>query len=594
MIHIVWNEAASLYAANEGRSSYPAYFFEMINYLGLSYRKWNQEQWIECRPPGLTVVIGAKDASAWQEACASYCRDGNNLLLIGGTYGLQEVLGVRSKGILNEGWVEWEKDTPADGLRSSFHFFHGECLELLDDESESWGRFASFEGVLPADATFPAAIFRRIGLGCAALIAIDLMKTSCIIQQGIQVIRDGCPAPDGTARIDDGILKTDDGSVLDWVRDRSIAAQGQVPFHMFPIVDEWRIVLMRIMYRLANERSLVFGQVWFWPRGLAGIGHISHDSDRNSAEHALLTLELLSEAEIRSTWCVIMPGYTEDVNARIVKDNHEVALHYNALGTEIPQSRWQETDFQIQLDMLKKQFPDKEIVSNKNHYLRWEGDVQFYHWCDRAGIRVEQSKGGTKEGNKGFLAGTCHPFRPQSMAMENDRVINVLNVPTLAWDPPEPSRCTEEEMYALVDRCYEVNGVAHFLFHPNRVGQRDNHVGVTMMELIRYVRGKRMEWWTSEDIWRWCDTRRRIQMEVTGKSDGKYEIIVVSEVPVKEVSLLLAINLQESMSVTRDNGLQAISLNSVERFGCRYAELIADLRAGENHFVIQRERGAAS
>lgn len=588
MIHIVWNEAECNRITEEGRDSHANMIFEMMNCLGLACRKWDPSGWIRHKPAGLTIVIGGDASSVWTEACASYCGNGNALLAIGGLYGLEDILAVAARGSIHEGWVEWEQASPAAGLRSSFHFFHALRVEIVGSDLESWGWVIPRGGTADAAGLTPAVTVRPIGKGYAALIGIDLMKTCRMIQQGIAVVRDGHPAPDGTGAVDDGILKTDDGSVLDWHRDRRGVEPNRAPYHSFPIVDEWRTLLMRIVRMLADRCGIPFGQVWHWPHGLPAIGHISHDTDRNSREDAAATLDVLADAGIRSTWCIIMPGYDAGINARIVDEGHEVALHFNALGTEISQSHWQEDHFRLQLEMLKAQFPGREIVSNKNHYLRWEGDVQFYQWCEKAGIKVEQSKGGTKPGNKGFLAGTCHPFRPQSAAHENNRMMDVLNLPTLAWDPPEPSRCTADEMRELVDRCCEVSGVAHFLFHPYAVNRPGSSVADMLKELIRYGRDKGMEWWTSEQIWSWFATRLQIGMELSQSTGDRYQVTVVSEQSVRGATLLLNIDLPESAVAICASDGNAYALNRVERFGCRYAEAIVDLAAGSTVFTLGR------
>ncbi|TMV49146.1 hypothetical protein FE783_15905 [Paenibacillus mesophilus] len=586
MIHIVWNEAEGARVNREGRNEVSGYLSEMLSYLGYRCQMWTHRDWIDRQPQGFTVVAGASDLAEWPAVCDAYVKEGNVLLAIGGVYGLEEVLGVTSAGVVQEGWVQWEKDAecPAAGLRSSFHFFGAHAVTAADSGIETWGRLTGSLGVpadLPEDAAHPAITERRIGHGRAVMIGIHLMNTFFMIQQGIAVVRDGLPADDGTAAINDGIWKSDDGCVLDWKRDRDAVEPGGVPFFLHPIVDEWRFVLQRVIHSLIQSTGSPLAQVWFWPRGIEGIGHISHDTDGNNPEHCAVTLQKLSEAEVRSSWCIILPGYDAETNRRIDAEGHEIALHYNALGTEIPHSEWSEEHFRMQLDDLQVQFPDRPIVTNKNHYLRWEGDVQFYRWCERAGISLEQSKGGTKQGNKGFLAGTCHPYVPVETESERNRPFNLLSLPTLAWDPPVPARCTLEEACAITNRARDVYGVAHFLFHPGMVGKRKNGVGESLVELVRYGREKGLEWWTGEEIERWFRLRKQVQMELKRARDGDFVLNVSTEYAVQGLTLLLAAETGVHLAAECQDGSTSIaSFRPVERFGRSYWELIADVAAG--------------
>lgn len=593
MIHIVWNEAEGERDNREGRNHTAGYLFEMLGYLGHRCQKWTHREWIDRRPEGLTIVIGACDLEEWPDVCDTYVRNGNALLAIGGVYGLEEVLGVTSIWELREGWVQWENEAecPASGLRSSFHFFGSQAVTTADNGIATWGRLTGGAGVFatpPEDAGYPAITERRIGQGLAVLIGIDLMHTFFMIQQGIAVNRDGLPADDGSAAINDGILKSDDGCVLDWKHDRDVIEPGGVPFFLHPIVDEWRLVLQRVIHRLVQTAGVPLAQVWFWPEGIEGIGHISHDTDGNDPEHAVVTLQKLSEAEVQSTWCIIMPGYDAETNRRIAAEGHEIALHFNALGTEIPQSEWSEEHFWVQLEGLQSQFPGRSILTNKNHYLRWEGDVQFYRWCERAGIMLDQSKGGTKQGNKGFITGTCHPYVPLESAQEGNRPLGVLSLPTLSWDPPTLSRCTFEEACALTDRARDVYGVAHFLFHPGLAGNRKNGVGEALVELVRYGRKKGLAWWTGEEIGQWFRLRKQVQAELKVATSGDFVLNVTTESAIQGLTLLLTAETGVTLAAECQDGLASItSFRLLERFGRTYWELIADVVAGTTLFYIQ-------
>src|SRR5438132_11638776 len=104
------------------------------------------------------------------------------------------------------------------------------------------------------------------------------------IQQGIGVHRDGVPASDGSAPIDDLVLKSDDGAVLDWDLDRD-PVPGMPNFKAFlePAADVWREIFLRCIFHLATEHNppIALPMLWLYPRKLPALGHISHDSDSN-------------------------------------------------------------------------------------------------------------------------------------------------------------------------------------------------------------------------------------------------------------------------------------------------------------------------
>lgn len=68
-------------------------------------------------------------------------------------------------------------------------------------------------------------------------------------------------------------------------------------------------------------------------------------------------------------------------------------------------------------------------------------DVLLEYW--RAETRGDIAA--AKQRNKGFLAGTYHPYVPVENTSEGNRPFEVLSLPTLSWDPPIPSRCKFED-----------------------------------------------------------------------------------------------------------------------------------------------------
>ncbi|TMV42584.1 hypothetical protein FE783_37150 [Paenibacillus mesophilus] len=575
VIHVIWNEKQAQAVWRQGRDVYTPYLFEILKQAGIAYDAWTPEAWLGSRPKGITIVAGLDDRKDWPELFRAYCESGNAVLAVGDTYGLDHMLGVQQVRKVKEGWIDWKGSALADGLQSSFHFF-GSMLLKPTDGVETHGTITLQTG---AETAHPAVTVKAYPHGAAAMLAVDLPRTFCLMQQGVPVVKDGTPSSDGTGAINDDIFKTDDSSVLDWNRDRN-SIDGGVPFYLHPIVDEFRIMLLRLLHRLGESVSRTFAQVWFWPEGLEAIGHISHDTDGNVSEAAEMLLDRLKEAGIKSSWCIIMPGYPEPIYRRIVDEGHEIALHYNALEAE--GNRWDEQLFNEQLGLLKSQMNAMNvsvpIKMNKNHYLRWEGDVQFFKWCERAGIVVEQSKGGTKQGNKGFLAGTCHPYLPVSDASERNRLMNVYSNPTLAWDPPIPLRCTAPEARALVDRSKDVYGVAHFLYHPATFKMNEN-VGPGFVDLIRYGEEQGLAWWTAQDMYEWLQLRRNVEARV---ENG--HLVISAQRECKGLTVLLSAD-----AAAPEGGASTAvrRVQPVERMGIPLQQWILDVPAGRTSIPLK-------
>ncbi|MES2460466.1 MAG: hypothetical protein V4671_07770, partial [Armatimonadota bacterium] len=396
------------------------YIHEILGHAGICYAPVAFDE-IAGRLSGLKILltVGEKAFDApLKEQLETWVSDGGIWISIAGLCGMGELMGAEytpsayslwASGLraLGEGFLDARENTHpilAD-LPLPLHYFSG--IAVTPTSATVAAKVLDAHHRPTENA---ALLTRNVGKGQCLLLTPDITGAVVRIQQGVSVTRDGVPAPDGTGPVSDAVLKSDDGQVLDWLLDREpVSGVPGLSLFLQPVADQWRGVVLRSLFYAASERKLSLPLLWYYPNSLPALGHISHDTDGNKPELGWQLLETMREAKAHSTWCVILPGYAPDIIQTIIADGHELATHFDSMTDGCP---WGEPYFDSQWRQLCEIFgPDHKPTTNKNHYLRWEGGVEFNHWCLRAGIRVEQSRGGTKQGNKGFVFGTCHPLR---------------------------------------------------------------------------------------------------------------------------------------------------------------------------------------
>jgi hypothetical protein len=519
------------------------------------------------RSDNLVLLAGNLQlASDEREVLASLVRNGGSLVGIGGTSGLDEVFGVSGERPLAEGWMKvTAPDHPVTaGLRSSLHVFGGYAVKtgsatsLAELESGRQGAKGS------------ALVENRFGKGRAMLLAPDLIFSIVHIQQGVPVFQDAKPSPDGSAPFNDGELKAEDGFVLDWQRDRTPMQPDGVPAFLEPITDELREIILRSIFHVASQQGVALPVLWYWPRGLKAVGHISHDTDGNDPQKAVALLDVVNRSNVKTTWCTLYPGgYPREFYGKLKDHDLEIALHYDARSGGAETS-WSKENFLLQHRWLLKEAGLEHIASNKNHYTRWEGRLDFLRWCEQVGINSDQTRGPSKQGATGFPLGGSQPYFPLDDEAESPRFLDVLEVNMLTQDLVIV--CPREYGQPLVDTVLRHHGVAHFLFHPAHI-QKPN-VADAFADLVNYARAQGLEWWTNQQVYDWEILRRSVET----KFDSCDKFTLRAAKPLGEATLLFLRSRPQPRSIVV-NGQSAQS-NQWEWHGFEFDAVTADL-AGE-------------
>jgi hypothetical protein len=438
-----------------------------------------------------------------REALTNWVKNGGALIGAGGTSGMDEVFGVSGGSPAAEGWMKITAgDHPVTaGLRSSLHVFGGHAMKK--GSAAALAELQTGNGVSKGSAILE----NRFGAGRAILLGPDLLFSIVHIQQGLKVLQDGKPSPDGSAPLNDGLLKAEDGLVLDWQRDRTPTPPDAGPLFMEPISDELREIIVRSVFHLASRQAITLPVLWYWPRSLKAVGHMSHDSDGNEPQKARALLEVMNRCQLKSTWCVLYPGgYPAEFYRTLTKQGFEIALHYDAM-TGGEHTSWSKDNFHFQHRWLMKEAGLESINANKNHYTRWEGRRDFWRWCEEAGFGSDETRGPSKKGTIGFPLGGSQPYFPLDDEADSPCFLKVLEVNLLTQDLVVT--CPPEYGHPLLDSALRHHGVAHFLFHPAHILKPG--VADALAGLVDYGRARGLEWWTNRQICQWETARRAVK-----------------------------------------------------------------------------------
>ncbi len=482
------------------------YIAEVLQRAGLFYESLpaDQVKSLFGRSQCLVLLPGHLPLALPQrEALAAWVKKGGGLIGLGGTSGMDEVFGVSGGSPVAEGWmkVAGGEHPLTAGLRSSLHVFGGYAMKK--------GSATALAELQLANGTSrgSAILENRFGAGHAILLAPDLLFSIVHIQQGLRVLQDGKTPPDGSAPVNDGLLKAEDGLVLDWQRDRTPTPPDDGPLFMEPISDELREIILRSIFHLARQQALTLPVLWYWPRALKAVAHMSHDTDGNDPQKAVALLEVMNRCKLKSTWCILYPGgYPAEFYRSLSEQEFEIALHYDAM-TGGERTSWSKDNFLFQHRWLMKEAGVEHIHSNKNHYTRWEGRLDFPRWCEEAGIASDQTRGPSKKGTIGFPLGGSQPYFPLDDEADSPRLLKVLEVNLLTQDLV--ITCPPQYGQPLLDSALRHHGVAHFLFHPAHILKPG--VAEALGGLVDYGRAQGLEWWTSRQICQWETARRGVK-----------------------------------------------------------------------------------
>lgn len=584
---LVIDGEATRSAHAEGRHAWWLYAREILGHVALPYAELTPSDLTT--PPDTPVLLLATGSGLTPDAVTrltDWVSEGGSLVVAEPSPALADLAGVTSAPRADHGYVAFA-DSPiwTRTFERPLHAVGGTGLTVTG-EAEALAHWTDDQSVAIAQ--------RRIGKGSVIIFGADVWQSVVRIQQGFEVREDGTPAADGTAPIDDDILKCEDGLTLDFEHDRALPPgeppvptdfthtyppPAAVPVFDRPQADQWRSVLLQTVFWAAEHASAAAVWLHYWPAGVPAIAHMSHDADQNNDDDAQAALDAFAEADVKVTWCQVFPGgYSPEMFAAITAAGHENALHYNAMG-DADLATWGWSQIRAQYAWAQAVTGVEDIISNKNHYTRWEGWTEFYTWCEQLGIEIDESRGPSKQGSVGFPFGTAHLSFPMGDVDHENRPMNVVNLPLHTQDLAWAGHIAVRDV--VLDAAVAEHGVAHFLFHGPHLRHRPP-TRAACPEVARLARERQMPWWTAAEINRWERSRRGVQLGIE-RTDGGWLVTARSELPIEGAGILLTADGLDAESLPSVDGA---TVSAVERHGRRFLELAVDIKPGDNSWLL--------
>jgi hypothetical protein len=588
VIAVVDDQGATEQAHQAGQDAWWAYLAEVLGHLRLPYRSVAPTE-AAAPASSVGVLVFPTTPTVTPGGVESWVREGGALIVVGDPGPLADLAGVSAVGSVAEDHVVLD-DNPVWSSRPPVALHAVGGSRFGPGDVEVLARWRNDDA--------PAVVLRRLGAGVVLTYGVDLWQSIVRIQQGYAVTADGEPAADGTAPIDDGLLKCEDGMVLSFEHDRAMPPgepdlvepflhtyppPSAVPMFDQPQADWWCSLFAQSLWWAAEHTGTAVPWLWYWPSGVDAVAHMSHDSDGNIDEQGRAALDAFEEAGVQVTWCHVFPGgYSPDVHADITAAGHENALHYNAMG-DADLASWGWPQMRAQYAWAQAVTRTEQIVSNKNHYTRWEGWTDFYTWCERLGIQLDESRGPSKQGDVGFLFGAAHVSFPLAPVAEGNRFFDVLNLPLHTQDLAWAGHSAVRDV--ILDGAQAVHGVAHFLFHGPHLLLRPP-TRAACIELADEARRRGMPWWTATRINSWERSRRGVTLSIEPHPDGLAVQAQAAEALPGAAVLLAAPDSGTGADAGPIVKEGAGSARKVVRLGRTFVELTTDIVAGDNRWVI--------
>ncbi len=487
------------------------------------------------------------------EGLSIWVQNGGSLVVSGGTWGLEKLLGC----------------VPEAGKHHSVGLATAPYPDRLWPEDASRVKFFGANSVLPAGAQTviecngrAIATRFRLGLGSVIYVGFHLGQTMAQMVMGRGVEVDAIGAEDGTARLDDGVLRAEDGHNLDFETDREVTNGSSIPFFGEAHADILREIWLRAVFEAVDFTGYCVSMLWTWPNAAPAVAALTLDVHDFEVDRVISLQRMLQMFGCPATWLVSMPGFAADVYRALRAMEHEVGLLFHIEDA----NGWQEERLRIQLTNLSRLASWPHMASVRVDDGQWKGYQQFYEACEASGARISLNKMGRQPGTSGFLFGTCHPFMP---VRKDAHESTVLEIPGHVW---QPGLVTPENVGAeIVNRVVARGGCLQVGLYPESIG--DGVASMALRRILTSCKERRVTFLRPDDIARFERSRRQIR--ITQKHVGEVDLIqFASEWEVQGLTVMTSGGAKQGRDRHGDLGAKV-----VEKYGTTFSAVTIDVPA---------------
>jgi len=477
---------------------------------------------------------------AWLNAIAALLRRGGTVVISGGTWGLDPLIGVKS---IPDRWLAQSTlNPPGQELpiwptgRGPVPFFGGPAVEA-----------DSTQVLAQTDAGTVGIAYRSIAGGHVLFVAPHFGQTFGQIAMGGSVYADAIGPSDGSARMTDGKFRAEDGTRLSFDRHRERTTPKSAPFFADPFVDVLREIWIRALLWGAVKTGTVPTLVWTWPDSAHGTAFLVVDVDESGDEDIHILRRPLERYGVRTAWFTSLNYISLEMGRSLRKRGDEIGLLVTG------EKAWNVERLRTQYLTMHRQLAVPVLHSVRATGGQWRGLTAPYDSIESVGARISIAKGGRQPGTQGFLFGTSHPFfLPRKDTLPG----LVCEIPQTIWLGDEVT--SPDVMHEVVERTAAVHGT---LVIGLRARDARNPAILTQLETaVQHVRARGLQWITPEQLYNFERGRRGLRRTLQGAS-----IQLIADTEIDPMTLMIA---GSGRGVTL--GGRRIATETIQRYGMEF------------------------